>query len=173
MARDYLLPCTCGRTHRISSRQAGSTLTCSCGANLEVPTMREMGRLEPAAATTAVRHKPWGLRQGLMFLGLVIAGVGFVAGCYFSLIVMPSPQETDVPQGWIDALAPAQAWQIWGDFRHGMPRGKPDPLLAHLIGQRDQAERGVHFAWTVIALGGMMAAGGFLVPRTKLRPSTV
>jgi hypothetical protein len=173
MARDYLLPCECGLSHRVSSRQAGSTLKCSCGADLEVPTMRELGRLEPAAAGTAVRHKTWGLRQGLMFLGLVIAGVGFLAGSYFSLIVMPAPNEADVPQTWVDALPPDQAWMIWADFRHGMPRGKPDPILSRLVNQRNRAQRGVHISWMMIAVGGMLAASSFLVPRTKLRPAPV
>jgi hypothetical protein len=171
MASDYLLPCACGRTHRISSRQAGGTVACACGASLEVPTMRELDRLEPAATTTPVRQKAWGLRQGLMFLGSVIVGGGVAAGCYFSLFVMPAPQEGEVPQAMLDALQPAEAWAVWGDYRRGMPRGTP-PDLARLVYQRNRAQSGVHLAWMAIALGGMIAASAFLVPRAKLRPST-
>ena len=102
MASDYLLPCTCGRTHRVSSRQAGDTVACACGASLEVPTMRELSRLEPAATGTPVRQKVWGLRQGLMFLGSVIAGGGLAAGSYFSLVAMPAPEESAASQADVD-----------------------------------------------------------------------
>lgn len=134
--------------------------------------MRELSRLEPAATATPVRQKAWGLRQGLMFLGSVFVGIGVIAGSYFSLVAMPAPQEVDIPQVWLDGLPPAGAWQLWSNFRHGMPR-KPDDVLASLVVQRDRAQRGVHFAWMVIALGGMIAASGFLVRRSRLRPSTV
>jgi hypothetical protein len=134
--------------------------------------MRELGRLEPAAAGTAVRHRPWGLRQGLMFLGSVIVGGGVAAGCYFSLVAMPAPQEAEVPQAMLDALQPADAWAVWHDYRRGMPRN-PTPDLVALVRQRNRAQSGVHLSWMAIALGGMIAASGFLVPRTKLRPNAV
>ena len=132
--------------------------------------MRELGQLEPAAAATPVRQKVWGLRQGLMFLGSVIVGGGIAAGSYFSLVVMPAPHEGDVPEAALDELQPADAWFYWNAIRRGMPRSATPDIVA-LVRQRDQAQRGVYVAWGAIALGGIIAASGFLVPRARLRAS--
>jgi hypothetical protein len=42
----YLLPCSCGEKIRVRTRNAGETVTCQCGARLQVPTIRGLRQLE-------------------------------------------------------------------------------------------------------------------------------
>ncbi|MGL6195868.1 MAG: hypothetical protein ACRC2T_13715 [Thermoguttaceae bacterium] len=45
MAQKYLLPCTCGESVPIETTQAGQTVTCSCGLQLQVPTLLKIKKL--------------------------------------------------------------------------------------------------------------------------------
>src|SRR5678815_2344165 len=51
----YLLPCACGQQISVSAAQAGESLRCSCGAMVEVPTMRGLRELERVETSQAVR----------------------------------------------------------------------------------------------------------------------
>jgi hypothetical protein len=171
MATDYLLPCSaCGRTHRVSRRQAGGSVDCSCGATVSVPTMREMSQLEPAAEAVAVRHKEWGLRQRLWFIGSIIAGGGLAASMYFALVAMPTGMEFDMPQEMIQTIPPEAAWRYWTLVRHGMPQGMP-PEAAKLVHEQRNAQRGLNIGLIAMVVGGVITSTGFMAPRTKFRPT--
>jgi hypothetical protein len=169
MADDYLLPCTCGRTHRVSARQAGSTLACPCGIDLEVPGMRELRGLETAAPTSAVRQTAWGLRQGLRLIGMLLVGAGVAAGLYFSLVVMPAANETEIPQAQNEMMTPSDAWMVWTFIQRGIVYQVPIDAqkIAYLAYQQRSAERGTNIALTAIVLGGVFSAASFLVRRTR------
>ena len=169
MATDYLLPCTCGRTHRISSRQAGDKLACPCGISLDVPTIRGLKDLELAAPTAPPRQRQWGVAQGLMFLGLVTVGAGVAAGCYFSLLVMPAPIETDIPQAWLDQMTLGEGLGYWSYVQQGITKLLPTDAkrLEYLAHERTVATNGVHLAWLVTTLGGAVSAAGIVVRRIQ------
>ncbi|HTU27582.1 MAG TPA: hypothetical protein VMF30_19385 [Pirellulales bacterium] len=133
-----------------------------------MPSMRELAKLEPAADASPVKVKTWGLRQGLMFLGMIIAGIGVLIGSYYSLVAMPSASELEPPANWHE-LPVEYAVSLWRELRRGMPQ-RPDPSLVGLVQQRDRAQRGVYVSWMVIATGGIIAASSFFVPRSRLRP---
>jgi hypothetical protein len=44
------MPCDCGRSLDVSPSQCGTTLRCSCGKNLQVPNLRDLQNLQPAAS---------------------------------------------------------------------------------------------------------------------------
>src|ERR1700682_380298 len=90
MTKEYLLPCSCGETHRVNPRQSGETLVCGCGARLNVPTRRELQTLEPAPPTAAPLQPTWGRRQGLIFLGLLITTVSLAVCGYLYFVEMPA-----------------------------------------------------------------------------------
>lgn len=49
----YQLTCSCGKTHAVSTSQAGQTLPCACGQFVQIPTYRELTalpKIESAAA---------------------------------------------------------------------------------------------------------------------------
>jgi hypothetical protein len=68
----YLLPCSCGRQVLIETTQAGERIRCECGAELEVPTLLEIARLErKAEGTVSTEQGNWGGRQRMLFVGFL------------------------------------------------------------------------------------------------------
>ncbi len=83
----YLLNCSCGKSVPIETSQAGQAVACSCGKQLEAPTMRMIRQLEPASeegADRATKSGNWSILHRLLFAaGLAVATAGFlVAGFY-------------------------------------------------------------------------------------------
>jgi len=62
----------------VSTGQAGQTVNCRCGAPVEVPTIRELRDLQPAASE-AGEAPAWGRRQGFFFVGIAIAALALIA----------------------------------------------------------------------------------------------
>ncbi|MHC4405869.1 MAG: hypothetical protein ACYTG0_40010, partial [Planctomycetota bacterium] len=78
MSAKYLLPCSCGQKIPVGATQAGGGLRCECGAELEVPALRELTQLD-RAEVKPTRRAPapsWGSRQSVFFLGLVVMAAG-------------------------------------------------------------------------------------------------
>jgi len=82
MTTKHLLPCQCGRNIVVDPRQAGESVRCECGRSVDVPTLRQLRRLDPVKETDG-RDKtrtPWSTGQGVVFaIGSLIALIGFVA----------------------------------------------------------------------------------------------
>ncbi len=92
----YQLPCpACGTKLPVEASQAGQMLVCKCGQQLDVPSIRELRRLEPIVEET-VAAPTWNKRKGLAFLGtaivLIAAGVAAVL-----LARRPSLEGADKP----------------------------------------------------------------------------
>ncbi|MCC7085481.1 MAG: hypothetical protein IT427_10780 [Pirellulales bacterium] len=112
---NYLLPCpACGQHQTVSAAQAGQSIRCACGQSIEIPTMRHLRQLQPAAEIDRP-GTTWNLRKGLLFLGCAIMGLcAAVAGWYYSKLpraVDPNEVRTE-----IDALEPALSYisvQVW------------------------------------------------------------
>lgn len=84
MNTSYLLPCTCGRNVNINVRQAGGTITCTCGAQLDVPALRQMRDLEEAAYDESQRETPRG-RINAFVMGDIIFGTFFIVCGIYSI----------------------------------------------------------------------------------------
>jgi hypothetical protein len=79
----YVLPCQCGRSLEVGTGQAGRTVRCECGTELEVPSIRGLEHLQ--RATPEQVESKWGARQGVLFVGLLLMALGFGAGIFFQL----------------------------------------------------------------------------------------
>jgi len=131
----YLLPCSCGRKTTIEPRQAGEVVACACGASLTVPTMLEMAALERDETESDIpaTRNPWGARQRLILLGIVI---GLLAGvpaiCLF--FTQPTLPKRDLdPQRLrrqVEALNAVQSWQLYRNLRQQGPQWEPLPQEA-------------------------------------------
>lgn len=131
MRTTYWLPCDCGRRLPVETTQAGVVIRCACGAELTVPTLHEMSRLEStstAMQSPAHRPKPiWSKRQRWIFLGAVVTATA--AGL---LVYLEITRPRIVA---VESLAPIQVWSLWQDLRRGPDRHLTPPqkqFLDHL-----------------------------------------
>jgi hypothetical protein len=72
----YLVPCACGKTVSVRARQAGDQVTCSCGAVVNVPTIRGLKQLKTVVDETELpaQRSTW---QGPLFsIGLIALFIG-------------------------------------------------------------------------------------------------
>lgn len=137
MKTSYLLPCQCGKKIEVDANQSGLAVRCACGAEHTVPALRSLASLEraaPSAATGAVAgvssRSAWGLRQGLIFLGLVVVA-GSLLGWLFLWYGMPSPPTLrenyrELNREFIGHLTPETLLAEWDHYRKGLT----DPELA-------------------------------------------
>lgn len=172
----YLLPCEqCGRQHEVDTGRAGEKLRCSCGRELEIPSLRGLRALERAAApaestttsTTAAasrgKVRPAELaRRIICVLGLIALALGLTVAAYGALvrsqIRYPGPPEDTSQQAEaaIDSASPRQILELWSAYRdQGLG---PYELPIHQLGEFTVQH------YTRIAIGGLILAGlGLLV----------
>ncbi len=113
MSNARLLPCSCGRKVPVRPSQAGQTVRCSCGAELQVPAWREIAALEPASAKAAPAGAgPWGWPERLLLLGVAGLAVA-VAICAYLLVTRPiQPSVADLRRRF-EEYSPAAARRAW------------------------------------------------------------
>jgi len=132
---EYLLPCSCGEQSVVSTAQAGGTIRCACGAELQVPTMRGLRELEPLEPSSAAagRGVPGADQPRVAFLlalgALTCLGVAiYLWASLPASAVQPTGDEVKFA---IDAASASQLFMIHGDLvneRIGNPNNL-DPVL--------------------------------------------
>jgi hypothetical protein len=103
----YLLPCSCGRKIPVETQQAGDQVRCECGLTVDIPTLMGMKQLEQVEAVVPVGvQSHWGLRQGLILSGAIIAFLAtlFLGYCAWT---WPSPERSMID------YSPSQALHFW------------------------------------------------------------
>ena len=157
MSPTYLLPCSCGKTIPVRPHQAGEMLSCICGAVLEVPTVLQMARLEqvPTEPAAAEPSAPWGLRQSMVLLGVVIAllGIGLTVGLFLDRPDLPSAEEI---RARVEQLPAVECWRRWEFLRVA----GPDPRLKKF--EEEHSENVFrHNLWMGVTL--TLTAGGIVL----------
>jgi hypothetical protein len=93
---EYLLPCeACGKKTAVSSAQAGDVMRCTCGAELTVPTLRQLKQLEIVESNAPTRSASrrgvgWEDRHRLSFLLAVVALAAWCLAGYLAFAVPPA-----------------------------------------------------------------------------------
>jgi len=165
MASRYLLPCDCGNSIAVDTAQAGTQVTCSCGASLDVPTMRGLRDLDPVREDHAKEEKSrgWGAGHGALLLGLILFIVGAGPALYLYATI-PEPPEYDpaldrqIIGRYVDSLSPAQTW---GEYRARRPI--PTPSLNKFSKQRSEWEQKVQRTMRWVYVSSAVAALGLVV----------
>jgi len=157
MSVSYRLPCKCGQTVLVERSQAGLSVICSCGTQLEVPTIRGLSALEPVHNTP--EKAGWTAQYGLLLIGALIVAIAGGAAAYRIARLPADPySEKQIDQGMqqkaaeIDAMNPGKVLEAWQEFRAGLYVQDVAPERNYHKG-RDAYQR-----WTWV-LAGVAAAG--------------
>jgi hypothetical protein len=137
----YLLPCSCGKSVAVEPAQAGQSVRCACGRMLEVPAMRLVRQLTPAArdAAGARRAAPsWPRAQRMLFAaGLALLVGGAATAGYYQWVRMQLQTE-EVPwddvQGacaTIERMNISDAWEVWTVMRDVDIGPYAPPIFVH------------------------------------------
>jgi hypothetical protein len=127
MSQKYLLPCRCGQSVAVATRQAGQTTVCTCGATLLIPTMREIAALEPApdsldaengnSPSARGNRQTWGAAQVVFMLGILLSAAGVISFLGISFFFRPIPLSDNVnflQEGRkFQTLPPGETWLLW------------------------------------------------------------
>jgi hypothetical protein len=167
----YLLPCSCGNKTPVDVSQAGTRVRCTCGADLEVPTLRGLKRLAQAVPEAAGKvavgaESPWGARQRVAFIGalLFVIGVATALGCFYTR--PPQIIEVDVAQ-----YPPLAALDLWLSLKAGIDL---PPNRMEMVKQARLEMVRLHDRWTiaglVLAVFGVALAAGAILGGNRTRP---
>ena len=166
MRTKYLLPCECGENIAISTSQAGQEVTCSCGAVVQVPTMKGIRELEMMTVDEPdMRPAKWDAKAGVALVGLVLVVIG-LAFCYHTRMT-----KRPIMMG-IDHLTPIQTWEVWErDLKGGvqLPEYSQMPYQMMMKVYRQYMAVGIGIvalgcvlvvAWLIAAIVTRKTAGG-------------
>lgn len=162
---DYLLPCSCGERLRVSTRQAGEAVRCTCGTQLEVPTLRHLNQLEPVDAPTA-GGPAWGDRQRVAF---VVSVITLAALCVVGYLALNLPRDP-VPRN-VDDVTEAStlraSFVAYQDLQKGLapPAQMLPEEIRQIIHRREMMLWGIKIALALagcsiaVAVVGMLSGG--------------
>jgi hypothetical protein len=167
----YLLPCQCGQNVEVDAGQAGLTVSCACGAALEVPTMRGLAALavvETAqpSETSAGSDAAWGPGQALQFLGAIATICGVLA---LGLVLRTRPQwivHSEQISVAVDRLTTAQLWERWQDLRKGLGTAD-DPVRQRFETDWATFRRRRTMAAIPLVAGIVLLAAGYLLRKSS------
>lgn len=108
----------------------------------------------------------WGLPQGLIFLGVILAIGSFAAWGYLYFVAMPRPNSFTVSKEALEKITPAIAWEYWVSIRQGMPT-QPSPDIANFVYRTQVTRKRIKFALVGGVAGLGLVVGGMCMPRTK------
>jgi hypothetical protein len=173
----YLLPCACGNSVPVDIGQAGGRVACSCGTQLDVPTLRQLRHLP--RATVAEEKKSggsWGTRQGIVAASLIVAAAlsAWGAWIWWTGPVMPTFDPATRLRAVEEQIkTPAGAWEAWIDYYRPMAE-KGIPLFR--IGNADVVEARIAHArfmrwmlWAIAGIFAIVAAVAMFWPRPNRR----
>lgn len=179
----YLLSCSCGRQTKVDSTQAGLTLTCRCGAKLDVPTLRDLEqlpRLEEPSRQRAARESTWGPRQALTLVGLLVSGFSLLWGAY---LYATTPLEPVRPkfainhrmlQQQMDRMTLNQTFALWTQLAKGL-NPKPHGAIQAYKARMKSYHEFVHQRRDWIAADVVLGVVGLVViavARFAMRPAS-
>jgi hypothetical protein len=182
----HLLPCTsCQQSIPVETSQAGGVVSCECGAEIAVPTLREIRRLpkgeEPQAASAAGGKAAWSSAQGSLFaLGFVIAALAAGSAGYYYLAASRietsalSSEDKLVGEQVIDSLTAGQAYEAWKMLRIEGIGDQQKPEYVEQEEKKIRYQARSRIALVVLVVGFLtMGLGMFIArPRTSSASST-
>ena len=175
MAVQYLLPCDCGNQTPVDASQAGSTILCSCGKKLDVPSLRAIRDLPLHAAESSQRKYQWNPAAGLIFVsGVLVALIagGFAFFMHISAVQMvdfepPAQEEITAWINEVDAAPPEDLIEIWNSAQHmGLGAHEESPFVqARMMSDNFAAYRNTSL---IVFVSGLVFALSSIFLRRKV-----
>lgn len=146
----YLLTCECGLDMPVQVVQAGDQLTCSCGAHITVPNLRDVKQLPRTDDQLDKPKGEWNATGGSIFsLAIVLIAVGLTVAAYNYSLGNKLTQTTDTTAATneygnivIDQMPPLESIEIFA-LISGRGLGEQQ-TVDFLVEQRKQQ---VFFSW--------------------------
>lgn len=177
---DHLLTCECGLSHRVGRSQAGQQISCECGKELQVPTLRGLSELPLAEekgvdASQSSAWKGWraptlATCSGLLVLSLLYSGYAFLQSFRNDLNYST---EDFIAEGdaAIDTFGPDELSITWTDFQTLGLRNRASPMF-HVYNLYSEEQKVKGFAGLgVSALFALLVAGIWWSARFSSKPS--
>jgi hypothetical protein len=179
---EYLLPCTCGKSVPVDVGQAGGQVVCTCGASLDVPTLRQLRHLQRAPVVEVHQVSGWGQRQGIIAASLIAAVLLLGWSGWVWWKEPAAPRADQLLQQRADAVeqqlkTPLGAWESWiGFYRPLAERGLPVLRVANaaqIETEKAEARFLRYMLWAMAACFAVIAVCTAFwpkpVPRTQRR----
>ena len=181
MSVRYLVTCpACQKQLPVEAGRAGGVASCVCAAAVDIPPMRVLRTL-PQELMPATGSQPgvdrananWGLRQGLMLLGvlLILAGGGLALN---KTIKFPKPpylthQELEnMADVEFDKMNLTDSWVFWKTFIE--PQGltnEPSPQEHDYLRRAAEARQWLSIYYTIAGVGVALVVAGFFIPSQR------
>ena len=164
----HWLPCPqCQNRLRVEASQAGQSLRCSCGADVEAPTLRGLAELEPIVEAEH-RRSGWGAKQGLALVAAVaavfaLAGAGYIEWSVFGKVVQPEPDVKRAAVQQIESMSPGEAWYFWQTLKAGLH----DPKMPEILAQEKRAR---FWQRTLLVVAAAAAVAAVAMALLRRRP---
>lgn len=174
LAMQYLLSCPCGEKVPVTRAQAGLSITCQCGKQLSVPTVRGLSELEPVgdtASAPATARRPWGPRQSVLSLGVVIFASAVIAIIVLVQTRPPNPARRLAEES-MQGRAPVQLlndWRYFRDNEYSVDTGRTHKTMLEYANARTRNIRWLAIAAGVGLIGLVVFIAGFFVPAGRAR----
>lgn len=173
---EYLLPCSCGHKLRIDRSQAGLSLSCpQCGAEVAVPTLRGLDRLEQVVPAVSKASGEWGLRQGVLFLGCLIAGVAlaFVAILWLTRPIYSQEHQDALIEAAgstadLDQMSIVQTFYLWRELQVPPDMASVNEFRLMLMYYElalSQFRQRMMIAMGILIVGLLIAGIGLTIPK--------
>lgn len=126
MSERYLLVCECGRNLPVELGQAGGHIRCSCGREVDVPTLRQLRKLPLAPADYVADAPAWTWQKATMFVGLLLVVAGAVFGAYtrwnrplkpLDAIALEEKQGAEELRRVLDTARPAEVVRMFNQLK--------------------------------------------------------
>ena len=139
----YRVPCSeCQNIVEVTVAQAGSSIACKCGAQIEIPTMRELRAMvteEPTATTKKVARRGWSQTQGVLFsIGLLTAAIAAFSSLWVVNKKNRLPTEPPILQHQdVSKYSMEDLWKGWIEISESDLSTRRRPMY---LDARDQSE---------------------------------
>jgi hypothetical protein len=158
---DYLLPCTCGKKLGVTKSQAGQTVRCACGKELEVPTLRGLSELERVGTRSAAQSRQWTNRHRVVFSLGVAALVGVLAAGYLAWELPPPLPKIEMVE--VDETTPfVNLMAVYDELKKGLDGAVP-PISAEMRAMEHEREMRLWGIRVAISAAGCAAVAAAAV----------